>query len=155
MFVSDFCWDSTSKTRRINENIWFKWSNLCSLDGYLLKHLLGCIWQGLLENEYLGTSFAVGQVRTISGFQALQNVYNISPDSNSKWKNLLVLFLMAIGYRIFVFILLFFSVGRKISLRKCFKCNNRDTTDTSWWEGTLFSHLLCTIPFDRVLLVNS
>ncbi|KAG5114649.1 hypothetical protein JHK82_037918 [Glycine max] len=87
--------------------------------------------QGLLENEYLGTSFAVGQVRTISGFQALQNVYNISPDTNSKWKNLLVLFLMAIGYRIFVFILLFFSVGRKISLRKCFKCNNRDTTDTS------------------------
>ncbi|KAG4972252.1 hypothetical protein JHK84_038329 [Glycine max] len=55
--------------------------------------------QGLLENEYLGTSFAVGQVRTISGFQALQNVYNISPDTNSKWKNLLVLFLMAIGYR--------------------------------------------------------
>ncbi|KAG4978638.1 hypothetical protein JHK86_038112 [Glycine max] len=87
--------------------------------------------QGLLENEYLGTSFAVGQVRTISGFQALQNVYNISPDTNSKWKNLLVLFLMAIGYRIFVFILLFFYVGRKISLRKCFKCNNRDTTDTS------------------------
>ncbi|KAH1222208.1 ABC transporter G family member 3 [Glycine max] len=87
--------------------------------------------QGLLENEYLGTSFAVGQVRTISGFQALQNVYNISPDSNSKWKNLLVLFLMAIGYRIFVFILLFFFMGRKISLRKCFKCNNRDTTDTS------------------------
>ncbi|CAI8592412.1 unnamed protein product [Vicia faba] len=28
--------------------------------------------QGLLENEYLGTSFAVGQVRSISGFQALQ-----------------------------------------------------------------------------------
>jgi len=41
---------------------------------------------------------------------------------------------MAIGYRIFVFILLCFFVGRKISLRKCFKCN-RDTTDhTSWWE---------------------
>ncbi|KAK2370881.1 ABC transporter G family member [Trifolium repens] len=28
--------------------------------------------QGLLENEYLGNSFAVGQVRSISGFQALQ-----------------------------------------------------------------------------------
>ncbi|XP_027341590.1 ABC transporter G family member 3 [Abrus precatorius] len=86
--------------------------------------------QGLLENEYLGTSFAVGQVRTISGFQALQSVYNISPDSNSKWKNLLVLFLMAIGYRIFVFILLFFFTGRKISLLKSLKCN-RDTTDSS------------------------
>ncbi|KAK7324914.1 hypothetical protein VNO77_28856 [Canavalia gladiata] len=86
--------------------------------------------QGLLENEYLGTSFAVGQVRTISGFQALQSAYNISPDSNSKWKNLLVLFVMAIGYRIFVFILLCFFMGRKISLLKGFKCN-RDTTDTS------------------------
>ncbi|BAT89806.1 hypothetical protein VIGAN_06087600, partial [Vigna angularis var. angularis] len=32
--------------------------------------------QGLLENEYLGTSFAVGQVRTTSGFQALQSAYN-------------------------------------------------------------------------------
>ncbi|CAL5200243.1 unnamed protein product [Lathyrus oleraceus] len=87
--------------------------------------------QGLLENEYLGASFAVGQVRSISGFQALQSAYNISPDSNAKWKNLLVLFLMAIGYRIFVFILLFLLVGRKISLLKSFKCSNRDTTDTS------------------------
>ncbi|WVZ01316.1 hypothetical protein V8G54_027385 [Vigna mungo] len=91
--------------------------------------VVATLWQdGLLENEYLGTSFAVGQVRTISGFQALQSAYNISQDSNSKWKNLLVLFLMAIGYRIFVFILLCFFIGRKISLRKCFKCN-RDTTD--------------------------
>ncbi|CAI9268451.1 unnamed protein product [Lactuca saligna] len=30
--------------------------------------------QGLLENEYDGTSFAVGQVRTISGYQALHNI---------------------------------------------------------------------------------
>jgi hypothetical protein len=87
--------------------------------------------QGLLENEYLGNSFAVGQVRSISGFQALQSVYNISPDINSKWKNLLVLFLMAIGYRIFVFILLFLFVGKKVSLLKSFKCSNRDRTDTS------------------------
>ncbi|KAK2370880.1 ABC transporter G family member [Trifolium repens] len=87
--------------------------------------------QGLLENEYLGNSFAVGQVRSISGFQALQSVYNISPDINSKWKNLLVLFLVAIGYRIFVFILLFLFVGKKVSLLKSFKCSNRDRTDTS------------------------
>ncbi|KAK6163410.1 hypothetical protein DH2020_000274 [Rehmannia glutinosa] len=55
---------------------------------------------GLLENEYIGTSFAVGQVRSISGYQALQNAYDISADSNSKWGNLLILFLMAVGYRI-------------------------------------------------------
>ncbi|KAF5187230.1 Abc transporter-like protein [Thalictrum thalictroides] len=45
--------------------------------------------QGLLENEYVGTSFAVGQVRTISGIQALHSAYNISPDGNAKWGNLL------------------------------------------------------------------
>ncbi|MBA0582672.1 hypothetical protein Gorai_024807, partial [Gossypium raimondii] len=44
--------------------------------------------QGLLENEYLGTNFAVGQVRTISGFQALHSAYDISQSSNSKWENL-------------------------------------------------------------------
>ncbi|PHU03945.1 ABC transporter G family member 3 [Capsicum chinense] len=43
--------------------------------------------KGLLENEYIETSFAIGQVRTISGNQALQNVYDISTDSNSKWNN--------------------------------------------------------------------
>ncbi|XP_028808094.1 ABC transporter G family member 3-like isoform X1 [Neltuma alba] len=85
--------------------------------------------QGLLENEYLGTSFAVGQVRTISGFQALQSAYNISPDSNSKWKNLLVLFLMAVVYRIFMFLILCFCMGRKISMFKSFRCN-RETTNT-------------------------
>ncbi|KAF7805623.1 ABC transporter G family member 3 [Senna tora] len=85
--------------------------------------------QGLLENEYLGTSFAVGQVRTISGFQALQSAYNISSDNNSKWENLLVLFLMAVGYRILVFFILRFCVGRKIPLLRSFQCN-RDTTNT-------------------------
>ncbi|KAI4322302.1 hypothetical protein L6164_022010 [Bauhinia variegata] len=85
--------------------------------------------KGLLENEYLGTSFAVGPVRAIPGFQALQSAYNISLDSNSKWENLLVLFLMAVGYRILVLVLLCFCVGRKTSLRR-FRCN-RDTTNTS------------------------
>ncbi|XP_009593336.1 ABC transporter G family member 3-like [Nicotiana tomentosiformis] len=79
--------------------------------------------QGLLENEYIETSFAVGQVRTISGNQALQNVYDISTDNNSKWKNLLVLFLMAVAYRVVVFVLLKFCVRKNIFVRKLFLCN--------------------------------
>ncbi|OIS96529.1 PREDICTED: ABC transporter G family member 3-like isoform X1 [Nicotiana attenuata] len=79
--------------------------------------------QGLLENEYIETSFAVGQVRTISGNQALQNLYDISTNSNSKWKNLLVLFLMAVAYRVLVFVLLKFCVRKNIFVRKLFLCN--------------------------------
>ncbi|KAE9461226.1 hypothetical protein C3L33_06829, partial [Rhododendron williamsianum] len=75
---------------------------------------LVCI-HGMLENEYIGTSFAVGQVRTISGYQALQSAYEVSPKSNSKWENLLVLLLMAVGYRILVFILLQFRVMLSVS----------------------------------------
>ncbi|PPR98332.1 hypothetical protein GOBAR_AA22353 [Gossypium barbadense] len=45
--------------------------------------------QGLLENEYLGVNFAIGQVRSISGFQALHSAYDISPRSNAKWENVL------------------------------------------------------------------
>lgn len=82
-----------------------------------------------MENEYLGTSFAVGQVRTISGFQALRSAYDISPDSNSKWENLLVLFLMVVGYRIFVLVLLRFCVGKKKSVLKIFQFNV-DKTNT-------------------------
>ncbi|GER39446.1 ABC-2 type transporter family protein [Striga asiatica] len=78
---------------------------------------------GLLENEYIGTSFAVGQVRSITGYEALQNSYDISADANSKWGNLLILFLMAVGYRILVFILLQFRVKRTISLFGLFRCN--------------------------------
>ncbi|KAJ8751513.1 hypothetical protein K2173_016743 [Erythroxylum novogranatense] len=74
--------------------------------------------QGILENEYLGTSFAVGEVRTISGFQALRNAYDISPDSNSKWHNLVVLFIMTIVYRILVFVVLHFRVGKHESVLK-------------------------------------
>ncbi|XP_015056662.1 ABC transporter G family member 3 [Solanum pennellii] len=79
--------------------------------------------QGLLENEYIETSFAVGQVRTISGNQALQNVYDISANSNSKWKNLLVLFLMAVAYRVLVFVLLKFYVRKSLFVPKLFLCN--------------------------------
>ncbi|KAJ4829681.1 ATP-binding cassette sub- G member 3 [Turnera subulata] len=87
--------------------------------------LPGPVWTypGLLENEYLGTSFAVGQVRTISGLQALRSAYDISPDSNSKWENLLVLFLMAIGYRILVLVILHFRVGKNESVLKYLRCN--------------------------------
>ncbi|KAL5995174.1 hypothetical protein ACLOJK_025232 [Asimina triloba] len=45
------------------------------------------IFQGLLENEYVGTSYAVGQVRTISGVQALHAFYNISPGRNAKYNS--------------------------------------------------------------------
>ncbi|KAF2283314.1 hypothetical protein GH714_002188 [Hevea brasiliensis] len=84
--------------------------------------------QGLLENEYLGTSFAVGEVRTISGIQALRSAYDISSDSNSKWENLLLLFLMAIAYRILVLIVLYFHVGKNESTPKFFQCN-QDTSN--------------------------
>ncbi|XP_049410090.1 ABC transporter G family member 3 [Solanum stenotomum] len=79
--------------------------------------------QGLLENEYIGTSFAVGQVRTISGYEALGNVYDISDDSNSKWKNLLVLFVMAVAYKVVIFILLKCCIRKNHSAHKLFCCN--------------------------------
>uniref|UniRef100_A0A7N0UT11 ABC transporter domain-containing protein n=1 Tax=Kalanchoe fedtschenkoi TaxID=63787 RepID=A0A7N0UT11_KALFE len=70
--------------------------------------------QGILENEYIGTSFAVGQVRSITGLEAMRSAYDISPDSNSKWDNLLVLFLMAVGYRFLVFLRLRFRGHRSM-----------------------------------------
>ncbi|XVE79804.1 hypothetical protein DITRI_Ditri14bG0085500 [Diplodiscus trichospermus] len=84
--------------------------------------------QGLLENEYLGTNFAVGQVRTISGYQALHSAYDISPSSNSKWENLLILFLMAVAYRILVFVLLHFRARKNVSLRRLCLCDRNSTT---------------------------
>lgn len=76
--------------------------------------------QGLLENEYVGTSFAVGQVRAISGVQAVRGSYSISSSRNAKWANLLVLFLMAVGYRILLFALLHFNVRENIvSFKSC------------------------------------
>lgn len=84
--------------------------------------------QGLLENEYVGTSFAVGQVRSLSGYQALQNVYDISVESNNKWENLLVLFVMAIGYRLLVFVLLQFLV-RKAMVFRCFSCCSKNANN--------------------------
>ncbi|KAI7738720.1 hypothetical protein M8C21_003492 [Ambrosia artemisiifolia] len=77
---------------------------------------------GLLENEYDGTSFAVGQVRTISGYQALQNVYDVSPDDYSKWRNLVILSLMALACRLLVFLLLHFCVKKNSSLFRVLCC---------------------------------
>lgn len=83
--------------------------------------------QGLLENEYIGASFAVG-VRSISGYQALHDVYDISSKAKSKWENLLILFLMAVGYRILVFVLLQIFVRKKFPARRIFLCN-KDTNN--------------------------
>jgi hypothetical protein len=84
--------------------------------------------QGLLENEYFGAMFAVGQVRSISGFQALGNVYDISPYSNSKWNNLLWLLLMAATYRILVFVLLQLRVKNKFSVGRIFQSKQDSST---------------------------
>lgn len=73
-----------------------------------------------MENEYLGTSYAVGEMRAISGFQAVGDKYNISEESNSKWGNLLVLFLMAFTYRVILFVLLYFRVKKNTFLHKLF-----------------------------------
>ncbi|KAI3822813.1 hypothetical protein L1987_10411 [Smallanthus sonchifolius] len=62
--------------------------------------------QGILENEYSGILFTVGEVRTISGYEALENVYDVPPNYHSKWKNLMILSLMALGFRVLVFLLL-------------------------------------------------
>jgi len=71
--------------------------------------------QGLLENEYIGTSFAVGQVRAIPGVLAVRGSYDISYSRNAKWDNLMLLFLMAFGYHILLFALLRLHVRRKMA----------------------------------------
>jgi hypothetical protein len=68
--------------------------------------------QGLVENEYVGTSFAVGQIRSIPGVQAVRGSYDISSSANAKWVNLLVLLLMAIGYRTLLYVLLRLNVRK-------------------------------------------
>ncbi|KAI3523392.1 hypothetical protein L1887_01473 [Cichorium endivia] len=83
--------------------------------------------QGILENEYGGVSFAEGEVRTVSGYQALENVYDVSPNNHSKWKNLLILSFMAICYRVLVFLLLHICVKKNFSLFR-FLCCKRNIT---------------------------
>uniref|UniRef100_A0A0A9H0N7 ABC-2 type transporter transmembrane domain-containing protein n=1 Tax=Arundo donax TaxID=35708 RepID=A0A0A9H0N7_ARUDO len=72
--------------------------------------------QGLLENEYVGTYFAVGQIRSIPGVQAVRGSYDISSSPHAKWVNLLVLLLMAMGYRIVLYILLRLNVRKHAGL---------------------------------------
>lgn len=87
--------------------------------------------QGLLENEYLGEVFAVGEVRSISGYQAIQGNYQISPNINSKWRNMLVLLAMAVGYRLLVYVLLRFGLNKNASARLLFCHRKINTTSTS------------------------
>lgn len=79
---------------------------------------------GLLENEYIGTSYAVGQVRAISGYQALRSAYEISPSPDAKWENLLVLLVMAVAYRALVFVLLNL---RRLGKSNLLSCSSSDT----------------------------
>jgi hypothetical protein len=72
--------------------------------------------QGLVENEYVGTSFAVGATRTIPGVQAVRGSYDISSSTGAKWVNLLVLLLMAVGYRVVLYVLLRLDVRRHVRL---------------------------------------
>lgn len=81
------------------------------------------VLQGLLENEYVGTNFAVGEVRAISGYQAVSSAYDISSNENAKWNNLLVLFLMAVGYRFLVFVFLSIRLGTGLIRSKICRCN--------------------------------
>ncbi|KAG9450016.1 hypothetical protein H6P81_009981 [Aristolochia fimbriata] len=85
-----------------------------------------CI-QGILENEYIGTSFAVGQVRFIPGVQALRASYEISSERNSKWSHLLILFFMAISYRILVFILLHFGIRKALFTCRLYEVRKNST----------------------------
>lgn len=87
-----------------------------------LRYLLDVL-QGLLENEYVGTNFAVGEVRAISGYQAVSSAYDISSNENVKWNNLLVLFLMAVGYRLLVFVFLSIRLGTGLIRSKICRCN--------------------------------
>ncbi|CAL4928516.1 unnamed protein product [Urochloa decumbens] len=68
--------------------------------------------QGLVENEYVGTSFAVGQIRSIPGVQAVRGSYDIASSASAKWVNLLALLLMVIGYRIVLYVLLRVNVRK-------------------------------------------
>jgi len=79
--------------------------------------------EGLLENEYTGTSFAVGQVISIPGDQALRDSYKISSSRNAKWLNLLILAVIAVGYRIILFLFLHFELRRRVMSIRCHRQN--------------------------------
>ncbi|KAM0885836.1 hypothetical protein ACQ4PT_030088 [Festuca glaucescens] len=83
------------------------------LETYKCTLTLICLY-GLVENEYVGTSFAVGTTRTIPGVQAVRGSYDISSSTGAKWVNLLVLLLMAVGYHVVLYVLLHLDVRRHV-----------------------------------------
>ncbi|XP_073355122.1 ABC transporter G family member 3-like [Aegilops tauschii subsp. strangulata] len=88
------------------------------LETYKCILTLICLY-GLVQNEYVSTSFAVGATRTIPGVQAVRGLYGISSSTGAKWMNLLVLFLMAIGYWVVLYVLLRLDVRRHVRLGRC------------------------------------
>uniref|UniRef100_A0A0D9ZG40 ABC transporter domain-containing protein n=1 Tax=Oryza glumipatula TaxID=40148 RepID=A0A0D9ZG40_9ORYZ len=90
----------------------------CTVWKYPLSYVSFHVYavEGLLENEYVGTSFAVGAIRTIPGVQAVGGSYDISSSANAKWVNLLVLFVMAVGYRVVLYVLLRLNVRKHMRL---------------------------------------
>ncbi|XP_076888652.1 ABC transporter G family member 3-like [Bidens hawaiensis] len=93
---------------------------------YIAVHTLTI--QGILENEYDGILFTTGQVRSVSGYEALQNVYDMPETEHSKWKILMILSLMTLGYRVLVFLLLHIRVKKFSFLGFCI-VNARSTTN--------------------------
>ncbi|XP_076909382.1 ABC transporter G family member 3-like [Bidens hawaiensis] len=90
---------------------------------YIAVHTLTI--QGILENEYDGILFTTGQVRTVSGYEALHNVYDMPQNEHSKWKNLMILSLMALGYRVLVFLLLHIRVKKTFSIFGLLYCKRK------------------------------
>ncbi|CAM8935137.1 unnamed protein product [Rhodiola kirilowii] len=61
----------------------------------LLALCVGSLFSGLLRPSRRGDSLSsVELVRSITGLEAIRSAYDISPNSNSKWDNLLVLILI-------------------------------------------------------------
>uniref|UniRef100_A0A0E0D9T6 ABC transporter domain-containing protein n=1 Tax=Oryza meridionalis TaxID=40149 RepID=A0A0E0D9T6_9ORYZ len=60
----------------------------CTVWKYPLSYVSFHVYavEGLLENEYVGTSFAVGAIRAIPGVQAVGGSYDISSSANAKWE---------------------------------------------------------------------
>ncbi|XP_066164546.1 ABC transporter G family member 3 isoform X3 [Oryza sativa Japonica Group] len=96
----------------------------CTVWKYPLSYVSFHVYavEGLLENEYVGTSFAVGAIRTIPGVQAVGGSYDISSSANAKWVNLLVLFVMAVGYRVVLYVLLRLNVRKHMRLLGSWCC---------------------------------
>ncbi|RAL37491.1 hypothetical protein DM860_000185 [Cuscuta australis] len=71
--------------------------------------------KGLLENEYYDTSFDDGTGKSLSGYEALKNMYDTSVYTDAKWGNMLVLLAMVAAYRVLVFVSLHFCARKRMS----------------------------------------